>query len=54
LQPRGEPVETAVAGGGDVGRGLRVAASVDGGLDKVVEHPQDVGRVTGAGACREG
>ena len=49
-QARGEPVEAAIAGGGDVGRGLRAAAGVDGGLDQIVEHPQGVRRVRGEDA----
>jgi hypothetical protein len=49
-QPRGEPVQTAVAGDGDVGRRLGAAAGVDGGLDQVEEHPQGVRNIAGEGA----
>jgi hypothetical protein len=49
-QPRGEPVQTAVAGDGDVGRRLGTAAGVDGGLDQVEEHPQGVRNIAGEGA----
>jgi hypothetical protein len=47
-QPRGEPVQTAVAG--DVGRRLGAAAGVDGGLDQVEEYPQGVRSMAGEGA----
>ncbi len=42
----------AVAGGGDVGRGLGAAAGVDGGFDQVEEHPQGVRGIRGEGAGR--
>lgn len=52
MQPWGELVEAAVAGGGDVGRGLGPAAGVDRRLDQVEEHPQGVRGVGSEGAGR--